>query len=154
MGKVEIDIKVNAADWTPLSLLLGIYFFYFNERRPLIKQRIIADYEKEKKKIKDSFIIGDQTLSSVDRVHRGDNVLTMDGLIRRIKFIRCLRNAVTIILNVSFFVVFAIFGCRILFITTHLFLMFLPSMYLAGIILTLFIIIMLCIVASYPGEGE
>lgn len=143
----------NPADWTPLGLLLGIYFFYFNGRKSLIKQRIGADYEKEKKKIKDSFIIGDQTLSLVDRVRREDNVLTMNGLLRRIKFIRCLRNMVTTILNVSFFIVFAIFGCRILFITTHLFLIFLPSMYLAGIILTLFIVIMLCIVASYPGGG-
>jgi len=153
MGKIEINVSGNAADWTPLGILLPIYLFYFNRRKHLINSGVAANYEKEKKKIETSFAIENQTPSFVDRAHYEDSMLTMYGLIRRIKFIRFMRNAIMKILDVIYFIAFGIFGCRIIFITINIFLRFLPFMYLAGVTLAVLAIFFTFIVARYPGGG-
>ncbi len=138
MDKVELNVSDNIADWPPFGLLITLYFAYFRGHKNLINGAITTDYAKELAKIESSFRINGQTQSLMDRAHPLDNILTMWGSGLKLRFKRFLRRAVVKILDVSFFIAFGIFGCRILFTTCNFFSNFLPSMYLAGIILLSF----------------
>jgi len=150
MSKIEANVSGNAADWTPLGLLLGIYLFFFINYEKKINKGITKDYNKDMKKIKHDLETKSHTLSPLERRPLQENILTaLEDKEKLEHRLNSRRNFIKI-LDRTFLTTFGIFGCHIIFTMCNLFSHFLPFIHLVGIFFTLLVLAMTCIIARYP----